>query len=140
MLKLIFKRKRTCFFEIIQRKAEGKILCNTILWMYYYYYYYHHYHYHYYFSSSKSFIPVFNCGLSLKSLWQQVSLGLQDSSEHYNWPLQFCGQVGLIWNSNNLFFQAFGDYSKCTIYDRSVSLSPSYSTPFLIPWWGLCIS
>ena len=58
------------------------------------------------------FIPALDGGLSLGSEWDQVYLGLQDSSQYSGLSLQGCSLDGLDFSSDfqflHSFFQAFG--------------------------------
>ena len=74
-----------------------------------------------YFTLCKFFIPALADGLSLESEWQQVSSGLQDSSEHFS-PSQQCCSLNILDSSSDfsLFqspFQSFRDCSKHTNYN-----------------------
>ena len=68
-----------------------------------------------YFSLYKFFMPLLVVGISLKSEWQQVFLGLQDSSQYSCKSLQCCILYSL--NLSSVFqlfqflFQAFWDHS-----------------------------
>ena len=53
---------------------------STILQVLFYYYNYY-YCYYYYYTPHEFFSPVLTGGFSLKSVWQQVSSGLQDSTK-----------------------------------------------------------
>ena len=53
------------------------------------------YYYFYHITPCEFFTPVSAGGLSLKSEWQQVSSGFQDSSEYSNWSQQCYSLDGL---------------------------------------------
>ena len=66
---------------------------------------------YYYYLLLKSFShQLLIAGLSLESEWQQVSSGIQDSSQYSSWSLQF--RVFLWFPIPAVFFQGFGDRSK----------------------------
>ena len=70
---------------------------------------------YHYFTSGKFFIPELAGGVSLESVWQLLSSGLQDSSEYSNQYPQYSGLDGLDSSADFLFlqslFQTFGNCS-----------------------------
>ena len=72
------------------------------------------------------FTAVLTGSFSLKSKWQQISSGFQDSSKYSNWSYECCGLDGLIFFSDLQFLQSPFQVQQLQL----VSLSPSCFTTF----------
>ena len=98
-----------------------------------------------YFVLCEFFTSVLADGLSLEFEWQQVSSGLQDSSQYSGWSQQCCSLVKLDSSLDFQYFQspfqAFGDCSKCTNYNW-YHYHPPVPQLFLVLWPGpsICLS
>ena len=76
-----------------------------LLFCYYYYYYYYYYY-------CEFFTPVLVDSLSLESEWQQISSGLQDSSQYSSRSHQCCSEEYLDSSSDFQFSSLFSCPSK----------------------------
>ena len=115
-----------------RRKVDQGIRTSEVTWMYLgpihwicIYHKIHHYYYYYYY---EFFTSVFANELSLESVWQQISSGLQDSSQYSSLFKQCCSLDGLDSSSDfklfHLLTKPFGNILRAP----SPLVSPLFSS------------